>query len=121
MPRLRWFGGTKTRRGTEATIRPRSMISPPSGRSRPATRRSVVVLPQPLGPSSVNTSPRRTSSVARSTATCGANTLLTSSSVRTGSIAAALRGALAKRLGRLLHDGLGDVLRLHDLGQVLLG
>ena len=77
MPRLRRFGWTKIRRGTEATTRPRSVISPPSGRSSPATRRRVVVLPQPLGPRRVNTSPRRTSSDARSTATCGGKTLLT--------------------------------------------
>jgi hypothetical protein len=68
MPRFRLCGGTKSRRATEATTRPRSVISPSSGSSRPATRRKVVVLPQPLGPSKVNTSPRPTSSDARSTA-----------------------------------------------------
>src|ERR1700730_9084279 len=114
MPRLRRFGATKTRRGTEATTRPRNVISPPSGRSRPATRRKVVVLPQPLGPSSVNTSPRRTSSAARSTAGWEPKTLLTSSSARTVSIAVDLAP------GDLLDDGAADILRLHDLGQVLL-
>ncbi len=34
----------------EATSLPPSRIVPPSGRSSPAMRRSVVVLPQPLGP-----------------------------------------------------------------------
>ncbi len=92
MPRLRRFGGTKIRRDTEATTRPRRVMSPPSGRSSPATSRSVVVLPQPLGPRRVNTSPRCTSSDARSTATCGGNTLLTSTSVRTDSIALVPRG-----------------------------
>src|ERR1700687_3967901 len=107
MPRLRRFGATNTRRGTEATMRPRSVISPASGRSSPATSRSVVVLPQPLGPSSVNTSPRRTSSDARSTAGWDSKALLTSSSVRTVSIDL-----------DLLDDGAADVLRLHDFGEV---
>src|SRR6185503_4669755 len=115
MPRLRWFGWTKIRRDTEATTRPRKVISPPSGRSRPATSRRVVVLPQPLGPRRVNTSPRWTSREARSTATWGGKTLLTSASERTVSI------ALDPRAGSLLDDGSSDVLRLHDLGQVLLG
>ena len=68
MPRLRLFGGTKSRRGAEATSRPRRVISPASGCSSPATSRRVVVLPQPLGPSRVKISPRLTSSDARSTA-----------------------------------------------------
>ena len=36
-------------------------ISPDCGRSRPAIERSVVVLPQPLGPSRVKNSPSGTS------------------------------------------------------------
>ena len=42
-------------------VRPPSAISPERGRSRPAIERSVVVLPQPLGPSSVNSLPSGTS------------------------------------------------------------
>src|SRR5687767_15436434 len=38
-----------------------TVISPERGRSRPAMERSVVVLPQPLGPSSVNSLPCGTS------------------------------------------------------------
>src|SRR6266568_2002327 len=37
------------------------LIRPPSARSRPATQRNVVVLPQPDGPSSVTISPAATS------------------------------------------------------------
>src|SRR3546814_14436405 len=33
-------------------MRPSISMRPPEGRSKPATQRSVVVLPQPLGPSS---------------------------------------------------------------------
>src|SRR5438128_792264 len=55
----------KIRRDAEATTRSRRVISPLSGRSRPATRRSVVVLPQPLGPRRVKTSPRRVAGAGR--------------------------------------------------------
>src|SRR6266511_4210073 len=47
---------------------PPTEISPASGVSRPATQRSVVVLPQPDGPSSVNSSPSFTVKVMSSTA-----------------------------------------------------
>src|SRR5687767_13393333 len=40
---------------------PPTVISPARGRSRPAIERSVVVLPQPLGPSSVKSLPCGTS------------------------------------------------------------
>src|SRR3954464_2883619 len=40
---------------------PPTLISPERGFSRPAIERSVVVLPQPLGPSSVNSFPAGTS------------------------------------------------------------
>ena len=43
-------------------------IVPASGASKPAIRRSSVVLPQPDGPSSATISPRSTQSCARSTA-----------------------------------------------------
>ena len=39
------------------TSRPSSSTSPSSGRSKPAISRSVVVLPEPDGPSSVKNSP----------------------------------------------------------------
>src|SRR4051812_20049596 len=40
---------------------PPTLISPERGRSRPAMERKVVVLPQPLGPRSVNSFPGGTS------------------------------------------------------------
>src|SRR6266581_6449273 len=110
MPSPRCSGGTYTRRSVATTTRPWISISPLSGRSSPATSRSVVVLPQPLGPRSVKTSPRRTSRDARSTAGFGPKALLTSSSAKTVSIGL-----------DLLDDGAGDVLRLDDLGQVIFG
>src|SRR5215510_11479464 len=61
MPRLRSFGGTNTLAGTLTTGRSPMVMRPPSGFSRPATQRSVVVLPQPEGPSSVTISPAATS------------------------------------------------------------
>src|SRR5262245_32701901 len=61
MPNPRLFGATKTLRSEEYTTRPPTLISPERGRSRPAIDRSVVVFPQPLGPSSVNSFPSGTS------------------------------------------------------------
>src|SRR5438105_6726577 len=61
MPSPRWFGGTKTPLPAEYTTSPPTTISPCCGRSRLAIERSVVVLPQPLGPSSVKSLPGGTS------------------------------------------------------------
>src|SRR2546421_8559688 len=61
MPRPRWLGDMKMPRSDEYTTSPPIEISPARGRSRPAIERSVVVLPQPLGPSSVKSRPWGTS------------------------------------------------------------
>src|SRR6266446_3890767 len=61
MPKPRRLGATKTPFVEEYTTRSPTPISPARGRSRPAIERSVVVLPQPLGPSSVNSFPSGTS------------------------------------------------------------
>ena len=53
---LKW-AGTKTFPATFTCIRPSTAMTPPSGLSRPAMHRSVVLLPQPLGPSKVNSRP----------------------------------------------------------------
>ena len=118
MPEVAPVRGTNTRRGTEATTRPRSVISPPSGRSSPATRRSVVVLPQPLGPRSVTPRPGGRPERRVIDGRGGAKSLVTLSSVRTVSTISAVA---ASGRPRLLHGRVGDVLRLDDLGQVLLG
>src|SRR5215510_5789341 len=60
MPKLRLLGATKMPRLDEYTARPETSISPAVGRSRPAIERKVVVLPQPEGPSSVNSLPSGT-------------------------------------------------------------
>src|SRR5438445_3526638 len=59
-------------------------ISPPSGVRKPATRRSVVVLPQPDGPSSATSSRGLTSSVRLSTAATPPYRLLSPRSVTPG-------------------------------------
>jgi len=46
--------------GRPSTSRPSTTSLPSSGRMKPAISRSVVVLPQPEGPSSVSSSPGRT-------------------------------------------------------------
>src|SRR4026209_136912 len=60
MTKPRRFGATKTRRADENTTCPLTETSPARGRSSPAIDRSVVVLPQPLGPSSVKSCPSST-------------------------------------------------------------
>jgi hypothetical protein len=65
----RFSAGVLRRCDAEKTSVPFSAIDPPMGSSRPATDRSVVVLPHPDGPSNVTSSPcptlRDTSSTAR--------------------------------------------------------
>ncbi len=57
MPKRRLSGGKNSPRSGRATAMPLSKISPFSGSSNPAAKRSVVVLPQPDGPSKVKISP----------------------------------------------------------------
>src|SRR3989338_8813002 len=56
MPIFRASGGTQ--KPLPATGAPSSRMTPSSGTSNPAINRSVVVLPQPLGPRSARISPR---------------------------------------------------------------
>src|SRR5262249_13568175 len=59
--------------GSPLTTRSPKRISPASGWWKPATRRRRVVLPQPDGPSRVNSSPSATVRSARSTAVTAPN------------------------------------------------
>src|SRR6266404_5601822 len=68
MPRSRDRGGTRMPRVGDDTTLPPMVISPPVGCSRPATQRSVVVLPQPDGPSSTTISPAGTAKLTPSIA-----------------------------------------------------
>src|SRR6188472_2205735 len=68
MPRSRRRGGTRTPRSGDDTTLPAMLISPDVGCSSPATQRSVVVLPQPEGPSRTTISPGATSKLTPSTA-----------------------------------------------------
>src|SRR5437879_3858591 len=65
--------------GTEVTSRPCRTIRPSSGASKPAIIRSVVVLPQPLGPSSEKNSPSAIGKLTSSTAPTPPKRLLTPS------------------------------------------
>src|SRR3954468_8951330 len=60
MPSSRKRGGTRMPLAGDDTIRPAMLISPSVGCSSPATQRSVVVLPQPDGPSNTTISPAGT-------------------------------------------------------------
>src|SRR3984893_13826320 len=68
MPIWRRRGGTAPPSAGAETNRPPMLISPAVGCSRPATQRSVVVLPQPEGPSSTTISPLGTWKLTPSTA-----------------------------------------------------
>src|SRR5216683_5149827 len=68
MPIWRRRGGTATPFAGAETSRPPMLISPAVRCSRPATQRSVVVLPQPEGPSSTTISPLGTWKLTPSTA-----------------------------------------------------
>ena len=61
MPMLRLSGERLIRAARSKTVSPPNEIVPAVGSSRPARQRSVVVLPQPLGPSSTRNSPSWTS------------------------------------------------------------
>src|SRR5882762_7281396 len=68
MPSSRRRGGTRMPLAGDDTIRPAMLISPSVGCSSPATQRSVVVLPQPDGPSSTTISPAGTAKLTPSIA-----------------------------------------------------
>src|SRR3954468_11959743 len=68
MPILRNRAGSCTRSAGEDTSRPPMLMRPDVEYSRPATHRSVVVLPQPEGPSSTTISPVGTWKLTPSTA-----------------------------------------------------
>ena len=57
MPMPRRFIGTESPAAPSNSTRSPSRMTPLSGRSSPAMQRSVVVLPQPDGPSSVKNAP----------------------------------------------------------------
>jgi hypothetical protein len=72
MPKLRRLRATQILRWAEKMMRPPASISPATGRSSPAMDLSVVVLPQPEGPSRVNSFPFATSNVMLRAACTGA-------------------------------------------------
>jgi hypothetical protein len=83
---------------------PRRMMSPLVGDSMPASIRSIVVLPDPDGPTMVNISPSRISRSTWSTALCPEKVLVRSRSVRIGPSPAM---ALFHRFGHCIgHGGL---------------
>src|SRR5262249_36476747 len=82
MPIPRRSGGTNRPELLDESGRSPTRISPRSGRSSPATRRKVVVLPQPLGPSKVRNSPALASKLRSFTASTLPN-LLTRPEART--------------------------------------
>ena len=80
--------------------RPSMRIDPVSGHSSPATRRSVVVLPAPVGPSSTTNSPFATVRSRLSTASVVPKRLLTLESAISAIRASLLMGGCARARSR---------------------
>src|SRR6185369_9428392 len=110
MPKWRFSGGSAV------TSSPPTRILPRSGVSKPAIRRSAVVLPLPLGPSSASTSPALTSRD-RPRRTAWEPKLLSSPSrIKNGG----MRSARSMRSGRRAFAADGAVPGRHPLLAVLL-
>src|SRR5262249_14910611 len=115
----RGCGGSARGRGGAAPRGPRDPpagVPPPPGAPGPRPRGGGGAGAAPRAARRVKTSPRRTDRLTSSTALVVPNSLVTRSSERTVSV---VPGS-APTLVPLLDDRLGDVLRLDDLGQVLL-
>src|SRR5260221_2799579 len=78
--------------------------SPASGRSRPAIRRSVVVLPAPVGPSSTTNSPSAIESERSRTASTSPKRLLTAVSARSATGGSLVEGCLEGAAARGVED-----------------
>src|SRR5665213_589639 len=121
MPRSRRRGGTRMPRPGDDTTFPAMLISPEVGCSSPATQRSVVVLPQPDGPSSTTISPAGTAKLTPSTAgrpiaNCLRRSVTSSVAVMT-SIASCTQGSLAIAVG-LVPVGIPGLMQLHILVEI---
>src|SRR5260370_42047967 len=82
--------------GTDARSWPSSSTRPASGISKPASKRSSVVLPQPEGPRSAKNSPWKISSDSAATALTPEKRLLTASNRTSGGTIGSLRDADAR-------------------------
>src|ERR1700681_288433 len=116
MPISRSRGGSRMPCAGDDTTRPAMLIVPALGCSRPATQRSVVVLPQPEGPSSATISPAATVKLTSSTAGLPvAKTLCSRSTRNSADICQALL-PIAVGLVPLLHPGGVQLLVLLEIG-----
>src|SRR5262245_23309248 len=123
MPMSRRRGGTITPPAGAETRRPPMLIAPVVGCSSPATQRSVVVLPQPEGPSSTTISPagmlKLTPSIAgRPIANCLRRSV-TSRVAVIGSIVPLIRRSLRVTVGLvpIRHPGRLELHILLELGK----
>src|SRR6266542_2366950 len=109
MPRLRRSAAMLRRRSASKNVSLPTAIRPSSGCWKPAIDMSVVDLPQPLGPSSVKSSPCSTAKLTWSSARCSPNVLLSSSAWISG-IVSSQRAAVEELRADAEYDD-GD----HDL------
>src|SRR5262245_37007504 len=86
-------------------MRPWKCTVPDDGRIRPASMRSVVVLPAPFGPTSAKISPARTSNDTSSTATRGPNVLVSESACSMRPLARELVAARRHEYGAAAAEG----------------
>src|SRR6185437_15971741 len=119
MPILRLRGGNRMPCSGAETTAPPMAIVPPLGCSRPATQRSVVVLPHPEGPSSTTISPAATAKLTSSTAGRPTANTLRSRSTRSSADMAQV-SALARPMLTSLAIAVGLVPLLHPLRVELL-
>src|SRR4030081_4012678 len=86
------------------TSRPSIRIEPLSGISSPATRRNVVVLPAPVGPSSATNSPSPTRSDRSQTARAALNALETALISTSAMLTTLMQRSADRPAGRLVED-----------------
>src|SRR2546430_179381 len=86
-------------------MRPWISTLPRSGRSRPAIRRSVVVFPAPVGPSSTTNSPLATYSDSLRTASPPPTPLLTPTSATSAMLPSREEGRLQRRSAHPVEQG----------------
>src|SRR5919197_6251540 len=109
MPRFRRSAGTLRRRAASKNTSPPTAIRPCSGVWKPATDISVVDFPQPLGPSSVNSSPSPTWNVTSSSARLSLNCLTRDSTWISGIVTSRHADLEHERAEREHDDGHADL------------
>src|ERR1700716_3805778 len=105
MPRLRLSAGMSIFAGGSTNVVASQRIVPRSGFTKPAIDSSVVVLPHPLGPSSVNSSPSATLKLTSSSTTFSPKRFVRFSMLTLGTTATSPNALEQQGAQRQHHDG----------------